>query len=211
MRNLRRFLLIVSAGILICSVGALAQDDDSPSLGDVARQTRQQKQQKDAQIKTTQAKDAQNKDTADQTAPAQTTSAKSSSSAKSPKKVITNEEIPERVSSSTPKGSPDSTAADSTQPANEGEKTSPDVWRQQILAQKNAISQLEGQIQDLTDSIRYAGGNCVSNCQTWNEAQQKKQQQVDSMTSQLGEQQKHLDEMQEQARRQGYGSSVYDP
>jgi hypothetical protein len=206
MPNLRRFLLILSAGVLVCSVGALAQDDDSPSLGDVARQTRQQKQQKDPQIKTNQGKDAQNKD-----APAQTASAKASTSAKSPKKVITNEEIPEHASSSAPKGSSDSTAGNSAQPANEGEKTSPDVWRQQILAQKNAISQLEGQIQDLTDSIRYAGANCVSNCQTWNEEQQKKQQQVDSMTAQLGEQQKHLDEMQEQARRQGFGSSVYDP
>jgi len=31
------------------------------------------------------------------------------------------------------------------------------------------------------------------------------------MQSQLSEQKKRLDEMQESARKQGYGSSVYDP
>jgi hypothetical protein len=31
------------------------------------------------------------------------------------------------------------------------------------------------------------------------------------MKAQLDEAQKHLDEMQEKARQQGYGSSVYEP
>jgi hypothetical protein len=31
------------------------------------------------------------------------------------------------------------------------------------------------------------------------------------MKAQLDEAQKHLEEMQEQARQQGYGSSVYEP
>jgi hypothetical protein len=63
----------------------------------------------------------------------------------------------------------------------------------------------------LNDSIQYASGNCVSNCVQWNERQKQKQDQVESMKGQLEEQQKHLEELQDEARKQGYGSSVYDP
>jgi hypothetical protein len=45
----------------------------------------------------------------------------------------------------------------------------------------------------------------------WNERQQQKQQQVEVMKSQLEDQQKKLEDMQDSARQQGYGSSVYDP
>jgi hypothetical protein len=231
MRYVRRFLLILVAGVFVCALGVHAQDDDSPSLGDVARQTRQQRQLKDAQTKGSQAadspastttspqnsagskdtqarvgqvKDAQSKDAAQ--------SAKTTSSAQTAKKVITNEEISTHSGPVTAPGPASDARAEDNTPSGEGNgRVSADAWKQQISAQKNAISQLESQIQDLSDSIRYAGGNCVANCQAWNEQQQRKQQQVESMTSQLGELQKHLDEMQEQARKQGYGSSVYDP
>jgi hypothetical protein len=45
----------------------------------------------------------------------------------------------------------------------------------------------------------------------WNERQKEKQQEVERGQAQLAEQKKRLDDMQESARRQGYGSSVYDP
>jgi predicted ribosome quality control (RQC) complex YloA/Tae2 family protein len=45
----------------------------------------------------------------------------------------------------------------------------------------------------------------------WNERQKEKQQQVERLKSQLEDQQKRLEDMQEQARKQGYGTSVYDP
>ena len=64
---------------------------------------------------------------------------------------------------------------------------------------------------NLSDSVRYAGANCVANCAKWNERQQQKQEQVESMKAQLEEQQHRLEEMQEAARRQGFGSAVYDP
>ena len=41
--------------------------------------------------------------------------------------------------------------------------------------------------------------------------QQQKQQEVDTMKAQCEEQQKALEEMQEAARKEGFGSSVYDP
>ena len=70
---------------------------------------------------------------------------------------------------------------------------------------------MQGQVDDLNESIRFAPANCVANCVAWNEHQKEKQQQVERMQAQLEDMKKHLDEMQESARKQGYGSSVYDP
>jgi uncharacterized coiled-coil protein SlyX len=45
----------------------------------------------------------------------------------------------------------------------------------------------------------------------WNERQKQKQQEVERMRSQLETQKKRLQSMQESARQQGYGGTVYDP
>ena len=70
---------------------------------------------------------------------------------------------------------------------------------------------MQRQIDEINESIHFAPGNCVENCAQWNERQQEKQRQVEGMQAQLEEQRKRLEEMQESARKQGYGSSVYDP
>jgi predicted RNase H-like nuclease (RuvC/YqgF family) len=161
---------------------------DSPSLGDVARQARQQKQDKDS---------PNNKD----------------GNAAKASKVITNEEIssgshtPAEVSNS-PSSAVNAPESPSGLPP---AKQSAESWKSQILAQKQSIGALQAEISKLNDSIQYAPSNCVSGCVQWNERQQQKQQEVERMHSQLDTLNQHLQEMQEAARQQGYGSSVYDP
>lgn len=243
MRDLRRFLLLIAllpvALLLIAALSLpLAAQDEGPSLGDVARQARLQKQKNaPSEAKDTQPTDAQNVPGQDvpgkEASPkdAQTpvaASAKDSSSAagtavsskdpsgknttaKGPKKVVTNDEIPEHVgpTSTRPEivkapGTPDS-------PNYDPGKVPAAYWKNQIMALKQSILALESQIQDVSDSIRYSGGGCVSNCVLLNQQQQQKQQQVEMMTSQLSQEQKSLEAMQEMARKQGYNSAVYDP
>lgn len=228
MRQLRLFLVLFSAVACVFTLAARGQDD-SPSLGDVARRSRVEKQQKEAQ-----AKDAQSKD-----APVQTPQAKDAqkndgqskdaqgndkdrdkdkdagvSEAQAGKEphVITNEDISEPIgpTRSSTFGSRPSPATDEQPPSDAG-KVSAEAWRSQIQAQKDAIESLKSQIDTLAASIQYAGGNCVSGCAQWNERQQQKQQQVDAMKAQLEQQENRLQDMQEAARKQGYGSSVYDP
>jgi leucyl aminopeptidase (aminopeptidase T) len=183
------------AAMAVFATGARCQD--SPPLGDVARQARQQKQQKDAQGKDTQGKDATGKNA-------------------KPSRVITNEEIPER---SLPTSTVTEETADDDSPhsgtatpaSTNAAKISPDTWKSQILAQKNQIASMQTQFDELSDSIHFAPGNCVANCVEWNERQKEKQQEAQQMQTQLDAQRKHLEEMQEAARKQGYGSSVYDP
>jgi hypothetical protein len=174
----RIFLIFVAA----ISLGAVAANSqDAPSLGDLARQQRQQKQL---------AKAAPSKDA-------------------KPPKVITNEELPAHAvpsASATSVGEPTSRPDSASAP-----KVPAEQWKSQILSEKNQITSLQTQIDQLNESIRFAPANCVENCVSWNERQKEKQQQIERMQAQLEEQKKRLDEMQESARRQGYGSSIYDP
>lgn len=233
------FLYLLVAFSIGLALAAHAQDDDSPSLGDVARQSRQAKQQRDGQTLSPDAGQSKNiasdaatsSETSKQSAvkaPQQSKSSNSSGNSgtpivasssaaqhtpptKSAKKVITNEDmgaahIPDDAASA-PKAKPSDSA--SSEPTDA--KNPPDYWSSRILSQKNAIAALKSDIDQLSASIQYAPGNCVEGCAEWNQHQQQKQQQVDSMKAQLEDMQKQLDDMQDSARKQGYGSSVYDP
>jgi hypothetical protein len=181
----RMLLLFFSVSLL----AVVSNGQDSPSLGDAARQARQQKQQ-------------QQKDPQPKAAPGSKTA-----------KVITNDEIPAHiVPVANHSGSGDESQAHAeSQPSSGGPKIPAEQWKAQILSLKNAIASLQSDIARLNDSIHFAPANCVANCVQWNERQQQKQQQVEVMKSQLEDQQKKLEDMQDSARQQGYGSSVYDP
>lgn len=176
-----RLALVLVPAAAICLFAGNLSGQDEPSLGDLARQQRQQKDQS----KTVPGKDA-----------------------KTPK-VITNEEIPEhaqRPSAARAQQKSDAGLASSAEPKLPAER-----WRSQIIAQKNQIDVLQRQVDELNESVRFAPANCVEGCVGWNERQREKQQRVERMQQQLEEQKRRLEDMQDGARRQGYGSSVYDP
>jgi hypothetical protein len=185
MRKVCRPAIFCSAAFLFA---LLANAQDSPSLGDAARQARQQKQAKTSQPQT-----------------------KEATPSKAPK-VITNDEIPQtfRPVAKTSVVERDQDA-DSPGRSREQGKISAEQWKSQIEVEKHQVSSLQSQIDQLSESVRFAPANCVSNCVQWNERQREKQQQVEQMKSQLEDLRKRLEDMQEQARQQGYGSSVYDP
>ncbi len=175
-----RTLLLFTA--VVSLAGGIIYAQDAPSLGDLARQQRQQKEK---------SKTASNKD------------------ASSPK-VITNDQISEHVSAAL---TPVAASGEKTAPpaSSDSGKKSAEDWKSQIRDQKGQVASLESQVAELSESIRFAPGNCVANCVEWNEHQKEKQQQVDRMQAQLEDQKKHLEEMQDSARKQGFGSAVYDP
>jgi hypothetical protein len=197
-----RGILATFAVAFLFTLGARAQDE--PSLGDVARQSRLQKQQKSANA---------GKDLA-ATAPAKGASTKEISpklgDAPKVKKLITNDEIPEHIGPTRTLPAKQ-TAAGYTPPTNDDGTPPAEYWKTQIQTQKNYLVSLQDQISELANSIQFAGGSCVSNCVQWNEQQLRKQEQLESMKAQLEQQQKSLEEFQDAARKQGFGSSVYDP
>ena len=197
-----RIAVIVGASAFLCAFPAYAED--SQSLGDVARQARLQKQQKEAPAKDASAKDASSKDAS------ATSSTAQDAQPPKPPHVFTNDEIPEHVGpTATSVGGPQTySTPDAPSPGNRDARA--EQWKSQIRAQKNSIASLQREIASLSESVHYAGGNCVRNCVERNERQKEKQDRAESMKVQLEEQQKRLEDMQEAARKQGFGSSVYD-
>jgi hypothetical protein len=200
----RRVFVLLALSAFVCTLVGYAQD--SLSLGDAARQARLQKQQKDAQAKDTSAKDAHTKD-----AQGSAAISKDARPAKPPR-VITNDEILSHVGS-TVTSAPGSQTPNTrySQPSYGTQKMPAEQWGSLIQQQKDAIASLQREIADLSESIHYAGGNCVANCVQWNERQKEKQDRAETMKAQLEQQQKRLEDMQEAARKQGFGSAVYDP
>jgi chromosome segregation ATPase len=177
----RKLILVFVAAGSLCAGSANGQD--APSLGDLARQQRQQKEQS----KTTQGKDTK------------------------ASKVITNEEIPEHAGSATAPAASGEESRSSMAASSNGVKQPAEHVKSQILAQKNQIASLQRQVDELNESIRFAPANCVEGCVGWNERQREKQQRVERMQAQLEEEKRRLEDMQDSARKQGYGSSVYEP
>lgn len=226
MKKTSKFLLLSLAIALAFAMAAYGQDETPPSLGDVARKSRLQRQQRDAEsaksgepanpspaaAPAAQSKDALAKGTPAKAAPGATTVSKDDQHPGTAKKVITNDEIPEHIGpTSTRPGATKSPVPEYVPTDYSNQKIPAEYWQSRIQSQKNAIASLKSDIESVSESIQYAGANCVSNCVQWNERQQQKQQQVEAMKLQLEDAEKQLEAMQDAARKQGYGTSVYDP
>ncbi|HLZ41234.1 MAG TPA: hypothetical protein VKQ11_09745 [Candidatus Sulfotelmatobacter sp.] len=187
----RRLALLI---VISLTCGPLAIAQDSQSVADAARQSRQKQQQGQAQ--------AGSSTGANQPADPGT---------KPPAKaahVYTNDEIPEHTGPDLP--SAPQRSSDLAPTNYKGGKQPAQVWKSQILRMKNSIASLQKQIDSLQSSIRFAGGNYEKHV-LYNDRQRQKEQQVENLKSQLSQQQKALEDMQEEARHQGYSSAVYDP
>ncbi|HUM04862.1 MAG TPA: hypothetical protein VLT90_05335 [Terriglobales bacterium] len=171
--------------LCLCAVAALFAAlgvVSAQSLGDVARQTRSKE--------------------------------KAKGTAK--KKVITNEDIPESPDLSpgeqetVGKAEPVKPAERQAAQGSPGPASAED-WKNRILAQKHQIASLQEHIDRLKASIYFVEANAYVNGAEYNQYQVKKQQQVENLKTQLAEQKKKLEEMQEAAKKAGMGSAVYDP
>lgn len=206
---MRKIFLLLTVATFLCAV-ARAQDEQ-PSLGDVARQARSQKQQKDAQAAAT--PKVVPKIVGSNGQPSAQGAAQSNTG-----HVITEDELSSHVaakSSATSKDAAKDSAKDRSKDSAPDQSTGDreaqaEQWKEQIQAQKDSIAQLQRQITEVSGSIHFVGGNCVENCEQWNQNQQRKQDQVESMKAELQAEQQHLEEMQDAARKQGFGSNVYD-
>lgn len=92
-----------------------------------------------------------------------------------------------------------------------GSKLPPEAWKQQIGAMKQNIASMQTQIEQTKASVHFVEAPIYRNGVQHNMRQEEKLQQVDRMQAQLEEMKHQLEQAQEEARKQGYGSSVYDP
>jgi hypothetical protein len=130
-----------------------------------------------------------------------------------PKKVITEDDLPTQETIST--GSSDSKVTDASKEEKQGDSTadklkSADEFKAAIQAQKQNVDLLQKQVDDTKASVHFVEANRYSNGVEHNERQIRKQKEADRLQKQLDEEKSRLQEMQEQARKAGFGSSVYE-
>ncbi len=128
------------------------------------------------------------------------------------KKVVTEEDIPSH---------PEASASEEEVAAPHGEKpatpSADDVlkngeqWRASIAQQKAAVADLKSRVDRLNASIRFVSASAYTNGVEYNKMQARRQQEAQRLQGELDEQKKNLEQMQETARRAGYGSAVWDP
>jgi hypothetical protein len=127
-----------------------------------------------------------------------------------PHKVITDDDIPSHPAETEPASSEKGPAAGSHAGAINSESSGGQL-KAQFAAQKQKIRNFEQQLNELKASVHYVEANRYSNGVQYNQAQLHRQQEAERMQKQLDEAKKTYAEMQEKARKAGFGSSVYDP
>lgn len=178
--------MLLAGMLLALTAVSSSQSSDAPSLGDLARKQRQKQQQ------------------------AKGTSAK-------PKKVVTDEDMPEPSETSADSSSADAPRSDgphgeiSVQPSAGDVLKTGDQWKTAIARQKGTIADLKTRIDKLSSSIRFVTANAYRNGVEYNKYQAQKEQEVQRLQGELDGQKRDLEQMQESARKAGYGSAVWDP
>lgn len=89
---------------------------------------------------------------------------------------------------------------------------SADELKAAIQEKKEAIAEIQERITKLQSTINYVQNNrnIYTNAPEYNEAQKRKEQEVNRLKGILQQQQDELKELQDTARKAGYGSALYD-
>jgi hypothetical protein len=188
--------VVVTVTVFLASASLGQSSCNPPSLGDLARKQRESKQ-KDAKD----AKDAKNAPAKAKDAPAKA------------KKVVTDEDMPEHAPDSDEAvAGPDGPHDEASVPksADDVVRTG-DQWKAAIAQRKAVLADLKDRIDKLNGSIHFVEANAYRNGVEYNKKQAQKQQDVERMQAQYDDQKRDLEQMQENARKAGYGSAVWDP
>jgi hypothetical protein len=124
-------------------------------------------------------------------------------------KVITDEDIPARADDSQTSDSTSEKSSKVEVPINT--EANGEQLKAQCLAAKQQIKEYQGQIDRLRASSQLVEANRYTNGVQYNQHQLRKQQEADRMQKQLDQAKQRFAELQEKARKAGFGSSVYDP
>jgi hypothetical protein len=84
-------------------------------------------------------------------------------------------------------------------------------WRKQILAQKRTVATLEKRLARFQTSLSSVDANAIARGEIFSRSQALEQERLAQVQEQLEEQRAKLLEMQEDARRAGMHTQVYDP
>ena len=128
-------------------------------------------------------------------------------------KVITDSDVAKDAPVSE-KTSASTKAASSAKTANSTNSPDPhpaEQWRRQILAQKRTVATLEKRLARFQASLTSVDADAIARGEILSRSQALEQERIAQVKEQLEEQRAKLLELQEEARRAGMHTQVYDP
>jgi predicted RNase H-like nuclease (RuvC/YqgF family) len=137
--------------------------------------------------------------------------------ASAPSKVITNADLPkdpdEDSKPQTPSPSSQSNEAANRKAAAQraAEQRIAEQWKSKILAQKRAISNLQGQVDNLKAYFQSVNPNASGEALIYTRYQARQRERLNRLQQQLAIEKEKLEDMQEAARHAGMHTPVYDP
>jgi hypothetical protein len=180
-RELRHFGVPITALLIWTSVTVYGQ-----SLGDVARETREKKAGAAAAV-----------------TPKVITDGDLRNDAEEPKEAGSMSKAQGAGSGKIGSGNRPATSAADPQAAEQ--------WRKQILAQKRTVATLEKRLARFQASLSSVDASAISRGEILSRSQALEQERIAQVQEQLEEQRAKLLEMQEEARKAGMHTQVYDP
>jgi len=137
-------------------------------------------------------------------------------SGRSAARVVTDDDMPKRPDGPMQSENAKEDEKDERAPNRDSRSPAPnsqsaEYWKAQILIQKRSLSAQQEQVNQFRESIHFVEANRYVNGAQYNEQQRRRQIQLDQMEKQLEQQKNRLADMQESARKAGFGNSVYDP
>jgi hypothetical protein len=127
------------------------------------------------------------------------------------KKVVTDEDIAaHREPEPEAKPSEEKKEPQSPEKPGKGGPTA-EQWKARIAAQKTLVADMQKQADRLEASIHFVDSGAYWNGPQYNQVQVRKQEKLRELQQRIEEQKTKLEDMQESARRAGFGNAVYDP
>jgi hypothetical protein len=144
---------------------------------------------------------------------------KKAESATAPPKLITDGDLPKDAQGPEEAGasgkaqaaSPGKTGAGRASATSPLDSRAMEQWRKQILAQKRTVATLEKRLARFQASLSSVDANAIARGEIFSRSQALEQERLAQVQEQLEEQRAKLLEMQEEARRAGMHTQVYDP
>jgi hypothetical protein len=142
---------------------------------------------------------------------------KAESAATAPPKLITDGDLPKNAQGPEEAGASGKAQSAGKTGAGRAAATSPldpramEQWRKQILAQKRTVATLEKRLARFEASLSSVDANAIARGEIFSRSQALEQERLAQVQEQLEEQRAKLLEMQEDARRAGMHTQVYDP
>lgn len=133
------------------------------------------------------------------------------------KKVVTDEDIPKHAAPSGDDSGEDVPQRDGPHEEMAVPQSTTDIlqtgeqWKMAITRQQGVVADLKSPVDKLNSSIRFVAANAYRNGVEYNKYQAQKQQEVQRLQGEFDGQKRDLEQIQENARRAGYGSAVWDP